>query len=81
MSINISYESKDREKEEETVSNKIRHANKISVEEKVKPQEKIKTIVIISENYQVFLSVIFFLMGCTFLFYLYSFVFSIYVSI
>ncbi len=81
MSINISYESKDREKEEETASNKIRHANKISVEEKVKPTEKIKSIIIISENYQVFLSVIFFLIGCTFLFYLYSFVFSIYVSI
>ena len=34
----------------------------------------------ISENYQVFLSIIFFLIGCIFLFYLFSFVFSIYVS-
>ena len=34
----------------------------------------------ISENYQAFLSAIFFIIGCLFLFYLFSFVFSNYVS-
>ena len=42
--------------------------------------EQTKTKIAISENYQVFLSVIYFLIGCSFLFYLFSFVFSIYVS-
>ena len=42
--------------------------------------EQTKTNIAISENYQVFLSVIYFLIGCSFLFYLFSFVFSIYVS-
>ena len=43
-------------------------------------REQTKTKIAISENYQVFLSVIYFLIGCSFLFYLFSFVFSIYVS-
>ena len=34
----------------------------------------------ISENYQAFLGAIFFIIGCLFLFYLFSFVFSNYVS-
>jgi len=34
----------------------------------------------ISENYQALLGVIFFIIGCLFLFYLFSFVFSNYVS-
>ena len=42
-------------------------------------REQTKTKIAISENYQVFLSVIYFLIGCSFLFYLFSFVFSIYV--
>ena len=42
--------------------------------------EQTKINIAISENYQVFLSVIYFLIGCSFLFYLFSFVFSIYVS-
>ena len=41
--------------------------------------EQTKINIAISENYQVFLSVIYFLIGCSFLFYLFSFVFSIYV--
>ena len=34
----------------------------------------------ISENYQAFLAAIFFIIGCLFLYYLFSFVFSNYVS-
>jgi len=34
----------------------------------------------ISENYQGFISIIYFIIGCLFLYYLFSFVFSIYVS-
>ena len=41
--------------------------------------EQTKINIAISENYQVFLSVIYFLIGCSFLFYLFSFLFSIYV--
>ena len=48
--------------------------NKISI------NEQAKINIAISENYQVFLSIIYFLIGCSFLFYLFSFVFSIYVS-
>ena len=43
-----------------------------------KKREKIN--IIISENYQGFISIIYFIIGCCFLFYLFSFVFSIYVS-
>ena len=42
--------------------------------------EQPKIYMSISENYQVFLSIIYFLIGCSFLFFLFSFVFSIYVS-
>ena len=42
--------------------------------------EQPKINLAISENYQVFLSLIFFIIGCSFLFYLFSFVFSVYVS-
>ena len=82
MSVNLSYESKDREKEEELPSNKIRNSNKISTISTIdeKHKEKIITVISISENYQAFMSIIFFFMGCIFLFYLFSFVFSIYVS-
>ena len=40
-----------------------------------------KKNIIISENYQAFLSLIYLIIGCSFLFYLFSFVFSIYVSL
>ena len=43
-----------------------------------KKREKIN--IIISENYQGFISIIYFIIGCCFLFYLFSFVFSFYVS-
>ena len=49
-----------------------------NIKNSIKDQSKIN--IAISENYQVFLSVIYFLIGCSFLFYLFSFVFSIYVS-
>ena len=39
-----------------------------------------KINITISENYQGFISIIYFIIGCCFLFYLFSFVFSIYVS-
>ena len=42
--------------------------------------EQPKINLAISENYQVFLSLIFFIIGCSLLFYLFSFVFSVYVS-
>ena len=49
-----------------------------NIQNNIKDQTKIN--IAISENYQFFLSVIYFLIGCSFLFYLFSFVFSIYVS-
>jgi len=50
--------------------------------EDIKDEEKKKVeIMAINEKYQKFISIIFFSIGCSFLFYLYSFVFSAYVSI
>ena len=43
-------------------------------------KEQAKKKMAINENYQVFLSIIFFIIGFSFLFYLFFFVFSIYVS-
>ena len=53
--------------------------NSIQTKNNNNEKRKLKNLYI-SENYQLFLSIIFFLIGCIFLFYLFSFVFSIYVS-
>ena len=66
MEVNISNSQK-----ESNNSNIINNNNK----------EKRTINITISENYQGFISVIYFIIGCSFLYYLFSFVFSVYVSI
>ena len=69
MEVNISNSQK-----ESNNSNIINNNNK-------NIKEKRKINLTLSENYQGFISIIFFIIGCSFLYYLFSFVFSVYVSI
>ena len=59
--------------------NEINSSKNIKTNDNINQKEKISLA--ISENYQAFLSLIYLIIGCSFLFYLFSFVFSIYVSI
>ena len=59
--------------------NEINSSKNIKTNDNINQKEKIS--IAISENYQAFLSLIYLIIGCSFLFYLFSFVFSIYVSI
>ena len=59
--------------------NEINSSKNIKTADTINQTEKIS--IAISENYQAFLSLIYLIIGCSFLFYLFSFVFSIYVSI
>ena len=59
--------------------NEINSSKNIKTNDNINQKETIS--IAISENYQAFLSLIYLIIGCSFLFYLFSFVFSIYVSI
>ena len=64
-----------------TNNSKIENDSSNTIKNLKKEKEKRNiSIITISENYQGFISIIYFIIGCTFLFYLFSFVFSIYVS-
>ena len=63
------------------ISNSQRVKNSsIKKENNIMNKKREKLNITISENYQGFISIIYFIIGCCFLFYLFSFVFSIYVS-
>ena len=63
------------------ISNSQRIKNSsIKKENNIMNKKREKLNITISENYQGFISIIYFIIGCCFLFYLFSFVFSIYVS-
>ena len=64
-----------------TNNSKIENDSSNTIKNLKKEKEKRNiSIITISENYQGFISIIYFIIGCCFLFYLFSFVFSIYVS-
>ena len=71
MEVNISNSPKE-SNGPDIIDNNNRKSNKKEIR---------KINITISENYQGCISVIYFIIGCSFLNYLFSFVFSIYVSI
>ena len=62
----------------ETNQNNLSNNNNI-IKKDFKKQKAIINM-IISENYQLCISIIYFIIGCSFLFYSFSYVFSVYVS-
>ncbi len=66
---------------EVSISNSQKEAHTTNIiKDNNNKKEMPTTNITISENYQGFISIIYFIIGCLFLYYLFSFVFSIYVS-